>query len=312
MSELSSVLVSLDGPSKCGKTTIANEITQGAQLIGEVIDGVCADDFIGKMNLSDEPKERHPRNMQDLRRDNCFTSALAISAGNAFRAAALYRLRLRNQGTEKDQFVPEDAYEIRRLLSDEETVHLLQNDPEIGRSVSEVARLAGIQAVCGTLFAETVRDAYMLDGGGNIVVADARDPIGHLLRNDMIGGDSYQIHPETVISLYIDTPPDVAAERMSGDYNENLNIVQLRRHLDETRDELPAIRPDDLFCDYDEWVRSLNTPWVLDRRPPTLCLDNGRSMALSSTVHLGDRLGHLANDIGLLNRASKTRPVGQV
>ncbi len=311
MSELSSVLVALDGPSKCGKTTITKEIAAGAALLSAAAEIVMGAEFLDGLGLSEDAGNDLHSRMTTLQEGYCFRRISTLSAGNLFRAATLHVLNLEADHIEKQEFLPEDVIVINGLLKTPNIIERLQNDQRIGGRVSDVSRMAGIQALCGTLFAEMVVNAYHANDGASLVIADARDPVGHLIRNGKIGSARDQIRQETVLSLYVDTPPDVAAEREDGGYEESLDMVNSRRRLDAERHELPVIVPAGLIDDYSTWVRSLNKYWTLENGPPTYRLNNGREVDLDQVTHIGDIIGaHLANDIALLNGRSETSVLG--
>lgn len=214
-----SVMIALDGESKCGKTTIIDYIADGAQTAGPGFNGV-----------------------------------IKISAGNIYRAAAMYKMGLDSAGIAKDRFEPDDAVPLQAILERPGIYDVLQHDKLIGRRVSTVAKMAGIQALCETLFVSTVVSAHHRNGGGNLVVVDGRNPVECLDRHQVIGRQDGQIRPDSIMPVYIDTPADIAAARMEGDFDENLAIVIKRRTDDATRPELPAIRPAVMLDDLDAWA----------------------------------------------------------
>ena len=278
MSELSSVLVALDGPSKCGKTTITKEIAAGAALLSAAAEIVMGAEFLDGLGLSEDAGNDLHSRMTTLQEGYCFRRISTLSAGNLFRAATLHVLNLEADHIEKQEFLPEDVIVINGLLKTPNIIERLQNDQRIGGRVSDVSRMAGIQALCGTLFAEMVVNAYHATDGASLVIADARDPVGHL---------------------------------EDGGYEESLDMVNSRRRLDAERHELPVIVPAGLIDDYSTWVRSLNKYWTLENGPPTYRLNNGREVDLDQVTHIGDIIGaHLANDIALLNGRSETSVLG--
>jgi len=238
-----SVMIALDGESKCGKTTIIDYIADGAQTA--------------------EPG---------------FNRIIKISAGNIYRAAAMYKMGLESAGIAKDHFEPDDAEPLRAILERPGIYDILQHDKPIGRRVSTVAKMAGIQALCETLFVSTVVSAYHTNGGGNLVVVDGRNPVECLDRHLVIGQEDGQIRRNSIMPVYIDTPADVAAARMEGDFDENVAIIIRRRTDDATRPELPAIRPAVMLDDFDAWARQFS-PEAAGREGLAVPyrLDNGRA-----------------------------------
>jgi hypothetical protein len=306
MKRIKSVLVAVDGESKCGKTTVVERIATEAEYQTLTFNQFSDSEILSDWGFSPDFSSRLASNVARLNDLHSFRNIIAISAGNAFRAAALYQALCELDGDTKSEFVPDDADIIRRLLATDGITEVLQNDPNIGRRVSTVAQFAGAQALCGALFADIALEAYQQDGGGNLVIADARDPIGHLLRNNMIGIGGRQIDPTTILPIYIDTPADVAAERMSGDYNDNLAIVLERRLLDASGDELPVVRPDGLVDDFQSWTKSLAAAWSENQLAPTFCLDNGRQIQLDNIQYLGGVVAALASDTAIHSYANLT------
>ncbi len=305
MKQIKSTFVAADGEAKCGKTTVIGHITGEAQyqadLFGQFTDAQYLEET---WNFSPDSAAGLATNVSGMLDAHGFQNIVAISAGNTYRAAALYQALLEINGVTKPAFEASDADEIRRLLAIEGIEDVLQNDPNIGASVSRVAQFAGVQSLCGALFADTALEAYQRDGGGNLVVADARDPIGHLLRNGMIGTGENQIDPSTIVPLYIDTPADVAAERMPGVYEENLIIVENRRFLDATRAELPVVRPEVLIDDFTLWEKLLAEARAEGTIPPMYRVNNNRAVDLGNIQRLGGVVATLASDIGIINYAN--------
>lgn len=234
----SSMVVSFDGPSKCGKTTFAQAVA------GEVAyqDAFFEGEFI-PIHLK---KDMQPCIDRDYGRNVAFKSVHTISAGNIFRAAALHVLDEKKKGNTKEAFGQHDATIIQALLAQENTLDRLQTDPTIGASVSTVAQMMGVQAVCSELFVDMIVESYHNEGGPNLVIVDARNPVGHLKMHNKLGSGQNQIAPFTILPLYIDTPANTAAARMSGSYEENLRIVIARRKSDTTRKEMPVVPPEKL------------------------------------------------------------------
>lgn len=223
-----SVVIALDGESKCGKTTVIDAIAAEAE------------------QLQLEPSD----NAQ-------FGSVIKVSAGNLYRGATLYKTMLEERGQTKERFEPGDAEPLKELLSQPGTEEVLQNDQAIGKQVSFVARMLGIQALCETLLCDIVLDAYHA-GSGNLVIVDGRGPVDCFSRHTMIGDQKGQIHTATIMPVYIDTPAEDAAARLKGDFTDNLAIITARRTSDSTRSELPWTAPPVLTDDFDRWVRQFD------------------------------------------------------
>lgn len=303
MNQINSVLVAMDGESKCGKTTFANYIAEEATYQGLFVKNagdpnhLIANGFSPAISMAAAP------HIATIHESFGFNDIETSSAGNAFRAAAFYHAMAELSGITLQKFVPEDTGKLIGLLATEGIVDILQNDDNIAQRVSEVAQLPGAQAVCGSIFARSVLEAYQKDGGGNLVIADARDPIGHLARNNMIGTGEGQIHPSTIIPIYIDTPADVAASRLSGDYATNLAHILERRLLDATRSELPVVRPARVTDDYDFWTRSINDSLTSGQIPETYRLDNHHEIDLEHIQFLGGLIASLASDMAIYSYA---------
>lgn len=281
-----SMIVAFDGESKCGKTTFADEVAQGAQWQKDLYRGAgLPDDMLQRMYA--EPA-------MEIISHTGFNGITTISAGNVFRAAALYTLNEEKQGRVVDGFSPQDAPRLRSMLKEDGVIDILQNDDEVGRRVSRVAKFAGVQALCGTLFCDSIQEAYFADDGHNLVIVDARDPVGHMKRNNLLGNEKGKILPLSVISAYVDTPIHVAASRMSGDLDDNVRLVTERRHADATRAELPVLPPA-VTTPIREWFELMpywdgSTITSLDESLPPLHIQNGEESSLEYVKYVGDIL----------------------
>lgn len=281
------MVVAFDGESKCGKTTAINAVATEAAYQTSVVPG-----------LPDEPNslaalcnERGRTRLRDLRHSLTFNRITTVSAGNMFRAATFYVLAGEREGRQREAFGPDDVDRLRGLLSSEGIYDVLQKDEAIGKRVSSVAQMAGVQALCGAIFSDAVVHAYHEDAGPNLVIVDARNPVGTLQRNGVIGTGSRQIDPASILPVYIDTPTEVAASRMGGIYEDRLAEVSMRRHLDVTRPELPVRPPEFVIHDYAEWEAQFSTPVSGGDVALPLHVDNGEAMSL---VHLQQLAGHIA------------------
>lgn len=291
-----SVVLALDGPAKCGKTTIVNCIAEEAILQASTAPGI----IVGNPSISDiKLPDRTLSKVHDLQEDLAFNAVTKISAGNVFRAAALYKALLELDGTVKSRFDSTDTAMLRGMLARPGIQDVLQNDPNVGQQVTPVSMMLGVQALCGSIFCDSVSEAYHANGGGNLVVVDARDPVGHFSRNGLLGKASDQIDPSRVIPIYIDTPPEVAASRMPGDYAANLAIVNERRLTDVTREELPVVRPPMLRDDFDGWLSEMFTDLPFrDVVLPPYCLDNGEHVGLDAIQKFSARIAQVAQKVG--------------
>ena len=251
MKSIESVVVAFDGESKCGKTTIINSVAKEAEYQAGVIPGLVEQIDRGEWDISGSSDLK---SQLEVLQGRYFDTITTISAGNAFRAAALYTSLLELDGQKKAEFTASDSEAIRELLAEEGINDVLQTDPNVGKRVSYVGKMMGVQALCGTIFADQVSAAYRQNDGANLVVIDARDPVGHLRRNKKVGLKRAQIHPASIVPIYIDTDDETAARRMGGDYWEKLEEVSGRRHADATRNELPVVKPDNLVYNFEDWL----------------------------------------------------------
>lgn len=294
MKQIESVVIAVDGESKCGKTTVIEAIAEEAEfqhdIIPELLDGQLDD-----WDISQAQSDTRDR-LEALHEGVAFNSIVTVSAGNAFRAATLYRALLGLEGVEKEEFTPDDAEVIIGLLREPGMKNVLQDDPNIGSQVSIVGQCVGVQALCGTLFADSVATAYHANGGGNLIVVDARDPIGHMMRNNTIGSNQGQVPAQNILPLYIDTSPEVAASRLSGDYEANVRMIEYRRELDRTRGELPVVRPANLVDGFGEWLDLSAQAHAAQEIAPPLCFDNGEGVDLDNVRYFAGILAAVAHD----------------
>lgn len=285
---VSSMVVAFDGPSKCGKTTYAEAVAEEARFQKRFYEGREIDD--------DWPYAEQLRaKVADWAESITFNHISTISAGNIYRAAALYVITQEEFGNEITSFSETDVDRLRELLAEDDVIDVLQNDPEVGRRVSPTAKFAGAQALCGTLFCDYLLDAYERDGGSNLVVVDARDPLGHMRRNNLLGEGTHQIAPTSVIPLYIDTPIQVAASRMKGSLEDNVEIVRSRRHDDANRAELPVSPPEILVENFRDWVTDVSRN--SDGYIPTHYLaKNGENITLDNIQYLASLVSLAAHN----------------
>lgn len=262
--ERPSVVVAIDGESKCGKTTLVSLVAAETPL-------------------------------SDNKVQPGFSSVTAISAGNLYRAATLYKMQLTEQGHAKERFGPRDSEPLRELLATPGILDRLQQDPAIGKQVSTVANMLGVQAVCETVLCETITSAYRKGGGNNLVVIDGRNPVGCMQRHGLVGNGEGEIPASTILPAYMDTPADVAAMRMGGDFSDNLAIVTNRRLADATRPELPATKPPVLIDNVKAWARQFDEMGQSTTQIATpLHIYNGQEVSLEDLQRLSSTIVQIA------------------
>jgi len=297
MSSLHSVVVAFDGESKCGKTTVIENVAGEAQYV--LCDGWydAIDNLAGsKGPWSDEIKQE----LRDVVSMGVFSNIVTISAGNAFRAAAYYVLSEEEQGITRDKFTPNDADALRHLLRSNGVIDTLQTDAAVGERVSKVAQMTGVQALCGAIFCDAIRDAYFKDDGANLVIVDGRNPVETMQRNNLVGSGAKQIRPDSILPVYIKTPTEVAAARMGGLFCKKLSEVSRRRTLDATREELPVVMPPDMVRKVGEWLRQLNDHPDGVIRP--YLLDNHAEIDLEDIKYIAGVLAVASQDVGLTRK----------
>jgi hypothetical protein len=255
-----SVLVTADGETKCGKTTIigliVNEAEDQKQYAQECIQPaehvLKAPDYKTEVAI-----------VQGLLRCLSFNEVVGISAGNAFRAATEYVRTWEEKDWTKSRFEARDADNIRELLAREGVRYKLQHDHEIEDRVDSVAQMPGAQTVCDAIFCDEIIAAYHANGGGNLVVVDARDPIGHLMRNNRLGNGKEAILPASIMPFYIDTPSKDSAQWMvvskGGELEDWTTYIEARRREDAERHELPVTKPASLVDRYRIWEQQFST-----------------------------------------------------
>lgn len=296
---LHSVVVAIDGEAECGKTTTIKGVETEAAFQRSIIPGLLTGDpTISNFDPSQFSDET-VRQFDELQSHMAFSSITKISAGNMFRAVALYKALLELNDQPKSQFEASDTQEVRDLLALPGIKDTLQSDPNIKNQVSHVAKMLGVQALCGTLFCDAITEAYFANGGGNLVIVDARDPIGHMRRNGILGRATGQIDPVSVLPIYIDTPAEVAAQRGKGEYKANLARIEMRRKLDRERDELPVVPPTELVAGYSKWLKLIFANISTGETPISpLRLDNGARTSLGNIQNLSGRLALAAQELG--------------
>ena len=286
-----SVLLAFDGKSKCGKTTISRVVTEEARWHNEVYHETLEN---RKWQSMIAPADRE--SIASFIQRHKFDNIEAISAGNAFRAAALLISHLEEKGQPKTSFRPEDIDDVRELLAKKGVREMVQTDPKIGKLVSHTSKLPGAQALGNTIFCDQVSEAFKRDGGANLVVVDARDPVAHLKRNDLVGSAPDQIHPGAIMPIYIDTPIAVAASWVKGDYFTAVAEICDRRLTDATRVEFPVTDPDEVIHNFDVWNAQFAPGLELTDTVAPWRFMNGPSVELPNIQWLGNLLAHAASD----------------
>ena len=285
-----SMVIAFDGESKCGKTTFTKEVALGAQYQKDLYSGLFLSDVLREGLRTD--------GALDYFEQVGFDTISTISAGNIFRAAAHYTKVAEGGGKIIKAFSQTDAPLLRSMLDEEGMIDFLQNDDAVGKHVSEVAQFAGVQALCGVLFCEDIQRSYFENSGHNLVIVDARDPVGHMTRNNLLGTSKGKILPLSVLSVYIETPTHVAASRLKGSLEDNTKVVAERRLADATRAELPVVAPNNT-TPIREWsstipfwdgvsISSLGEPLS------TLHITNGEERSLEYIKYVGDVLAEAA------------------
>jgi len=253
MKQIESVVVAFDGESKCGKTTIIKAVAERAGVQATIIPAIQTHAQQGLYDLGSFT-EGTVEKLGFLQEAYGFTHIQTISCGNAFRAATLYKAIREMKGERVEGFTQQDIDPVRALLKSEGIIDILQEDPNIAEQVSVVGNMPGAQNLGGTLFCDSVRRAYFKDGGANLVVVDARDPIGHMWRNQLAGQRSDQIHPSAILPVYIDTSAEASARRIEGDYEVNYRKVLERRSEDRNHHENPVVRPTEFEKTLNGWA----------------------------------------------------------
>lgn len=269
-----SIIPAFDGPAKCGKTTIIGQVAKRAYLHDSVIAAAPhEDESLGDTNGAYVP----PSSVS-------FGDIYTVSAGDMFRAATLYVIAERGR-RDISRFGHDEATGIRELLAKHGMHEALQKDPEVESMVSTVAQMEGAHKVCSALFCDQIVEAYYADGGGNLVIVDARNPVEHMQHNGILGNAEGRIRPTSILPIYIDTPVDVAARRMGGDFTAQKAKIAKRRSDDSERREFPVRPPETLMHHFGEWMEQFDDPLSGDQVAVPFRLDNGRNTTLE---HIGD------------------------
>jgi len=296
MNALHSVLVAVDGPSKAGSTFFMDAVAAEATHQGSAIPRILADARPESVGGRMRPSVKGE--LAELQRLTAFRSIVRISAGNAFRAAALHVISEAAKGHAITTFNnnPEAAQSVLSIFQDPGQHDRLQHDPAIGVQVSKVAQMAGVQVLCRTVFCNAVVSAYNANGGGNLVIADARGPVEQLLWHGSVGSQPGKIEAASILPVYIHTPVDISAARLGGNLQEKIAYVAGRRRDDAERTEFPVIVPDELIEDYDEWLKQFAVPAIGGNVALPLRIDNGAANP-ANIQYLGGMVASLAQGV---------------
>jgi len=287
-----SVVTAGDGESRCGKTFAAEKIAVEARHQKTTLSR-----RLGQIVELAPDGSATPQQAQFLG-DLMFTRIVTISAGNFFRGAGLYADRLGRAGRPKATFTREDAEPLRELMVEGGILEELQTD-EAGTKASAASRLPGVLALCETVFCETVREEYHRDGGGNLVVTDARNPLEIFDRRGLMGVGQDQIDPLSVIPYYIETPAEVAAKWLGDNYEKQRANIEQRRHLDATRPEHPVTMPTNLIDDLDVWWEQFTPPRNQRMPAAPFRLVNTAGTSPEHIQWFGSEVAILAQDLAL-------------
>jgi hypothetical protein len=288
MKQINSVVTTVDGESKVGKTVFIDAIANGATFQTQMYqEAVSPEGPFGDLELGST------REWIDA---VTFNGIYKVTAGNAFRAAALYVRELEAAGQTKTMFDDDDAVKLWELLGKEGAADILQTDPEIEGRVSKVAQMTGVRALCETIFCNEVTKAYNAEGGSNLVIVDARNPIAVFQRNDILGENSQQIRPNSIVPLFIDTPVGVAASRLKGDYQANVARIAQRRQDDRQRPEYPFEDPEKVIRDSRSWLRQFPHPSTMNGIALPLYIQNGPTLSIGGIHAIAERIAATAHD----------------
>lgn len=286
-------MAAFDGETKCGKTTVTNAVASRAEQHSTVLSAMP--ESAGGLGEADH----RALGSIALQAPTTFEHILTVSAGSMFRAATFYALRRMAQGQEVQSFTQDDVHRLRDLLAQDGMDDLLQNDPDIGKQVSSVAKLPGAQALCGALFSDAVVEAYYRDDKANLVIVDARDPVATLRRHKVLGRGGAQVDPANILPVYIDTPILSAARRMGGDLQEKIAEVTQRRHLDATRREFPVTRPTNLVYGYADWLKQFSAAGRSSEVAAPYCFNNGEGVSTEHIARFSDAIVAAAKTVAL-------------
>jgi hypothetical protein len=297
----SSVFVSVDGPSKVGSTFFTGYVEKetgfqqtGARTKFEAIDGMLS-------GLDDTG----PRERLEVARATLFRHVGRLSAGNFFRALALAQAisELRGQPVREIRpDSPEDRSTLLEFMAIEGIGKVLQTDPHIVARVSKTAKLPGAIDLCENAFCDAVSQAYHRDGGDNLVIADARNPLDIYGRRDLMGTGPHQVAPQSIVPVYLDAPAEVAAGWLGGDYDARVTQIVQRRAEDATRDQYPVVVPGNLTTDIRAWADQFYPPGY-ELAAKTYHLRNGAGVTEGNIQWLAGVTAAVAWDLhAMLNR----------
>jgi hypothetical protein len=290
MKIIESVVVTIDGESKSGKTTWMDNIAEEARF------QEASYAHAASANSGYIQNEVNRTEFQSWLETVTFNGIHQVTAGNAFRAAAHYVIEKEKAGDIKDGFDEYDTDALRDLLSQDGVKQVLQTDKTIEKRVSSVAQMPGVRALCETIFCDELTDAYHRNGGSNLVIVDARNPVDILYRNMIVGNGTDQVRPDGILPIFIDTPVEVAAKRMPGEYESNVASISARRLLDNMRPEYPFQKPERTTSNFRAWQRqfSLFKPDTGIAVP--LLHINDESLPLESIQYHAGKIASAAHD----------------
>jgi hypothetical protein len=306
MSELQSTVIALNGPAKCGKTTYEEFLLEAAQAQ----DGAIPD-MLAVENEWSERVRATPELQTSLEAVNGawgFNAIESYSNGNVFRAAAHLLIEEESLGGSRKAFDERDAEAIARIFVDPSLRERLQTHPDVANRVSTMATtMVGVQAVCNAIFCDAVQRAYNYEGGGNLVIIDARDPVGILGRHGLLGYGPGQIIPASILPAHIDNSPEVAGKRMKSDMSEQdrIEYVSRRREQDMENPELKYRPPLEADCDSDleTWMEQFNRlvkdPDGNGEVARHLWIDNGEGMTLANARSICGAIAIFAQNVAI-------------
>lgn len=315
---LHSVVVTVDGPSKAGTTAIIERIGDAAGHQETMFSILLDQNAVVVDAGADGYDEEILSELQSRHQMATFEGVTVIRGGNFYRAAALYVMLSDLKGEPKTSLDETDADAVREILALDGIQEVLDNDPNLGRGVSDVfARYAGAQALCSTMLTDAVLNAYGEDGMGGLVIVDARDPLGHMERNSILGALPGRIDPNSIVPLYVQTPADIAGSRMPGDLDENIKLVEARRLKDATREENPVHEPTSVVKDLGGWRGELLAASPFDTGEPFLVVNDRRisledldalgAIVVAAAQKLGEQLYGRKALFGLVSRRPQQR-----
>jgi hypothetical protein len=294
----SSVLVSIDGPSKVGATFFGGHVE--TEIRYQQLPAQVKLDYITELRNEEPPS----KDLETLR-GTIFQHIGKISAGDFFRALTLAQIISEVNGQPVREIRPdnpEDRDTLLEFMAIEGIGKVLQKDPNIGARVSETAKLPGALDLCETAFCDAVSSSYHKSGGSNLVIADARNPLSIYARRGLIGSGQRQLVPQSIIPVYLDAPAEVAATWLGGDHATVTRQILERRQKDASRFPYPVVVPDNLTRDLSSWLDQFYPPGD-ELVEKTFHLQNSYDITEKNIQYLGGIVAGVAWDLhGMLNR----------